>query len=121
MGALPNKKSSVVAIESARRRRRRPAGPEKPNPPSTNTIAFAVALIIAVAATSFGLWIVVQFVQRGNYVEAAVAPVWVILPGCAPLAVLLVKRRRAARLARSNVTRLTANRHQDKPYPGKRR
>jgi protein-S-isoprenylcysteine O-methyltransferase Ste14 len=120
MGALPNKKSSVVAIETARRRRRQPAGPDKPNPPSINVVAFALALIIALAATTFGLWIVVEFVRRGNYVGAAVAPFWVILPGCAPLAVLLVKRRRAARTARANVTRLTASPRQSKPHPGNR-
>jgi Ni/Fe-hydrogenase subunit HybB-like protein len=120
MGALPNKKSSVVAIETARRRRRQLAGPEKRNPPSINVLAFAVALIIAVAATTFGLWIVVEFVQRGNYVGAAVAPFWVILPGCAPLAVLLFKRRRAMRLARANVTRLAASQRPNRPHPGRR-
>lgn len=117
MGALPNKnkKNSVVAIDTARRRRRQPAGPEKPNPPSTSVIALAVALVIAATATTFGLWIVVEFVQRGNYTGAAVAPFWVIAPGCAPLAILMVKRRRAARTARANVTRFTANHRRPQP------
>jgi hypothetical protein len=119
MGAFPNKKSSVVRIETARRRRRQPAGPEKPHPPSTSLVALAVALIIAGAATTFGLWIVFEFVQRGNYVGAAVAPFWVILPGCAPLAILIFKRRRAAR-ARTNVTRLSGHHIPKKPQPRKR-
>jgi Ni/Fe-hydrogenase subunit HybB-like protein len=116
MGALPNKKSSVVAIDAARRRRRRPAGPEKPNPPKTSMVALAVALAIAVAATVFGLWIVAEFVQRGNYVGAAVAPFWVILPGCTPLIILIVKRRRAARKVPSNVARLGGNHRNKKPH-----
>src|SRR5690349_14849260 len=118
MGALPNKKNSVVAIETARRRRRQPAGPEKPHPPSTSIVALAVALVIAAAATTFGLWIVVEFVERGNYVGAAVAPFWVILPGCAPLIILMVKRRRATRAARANVARFdTDHSHHRKPHP----
>lgn len=119
MGAFPNKKSSVIKLETARRRRRQPAGPDKPHPPSTSVVALAVALIIAGAATSFGLWIVFEFVQRGNYVGAAVAPFWVIVPGCAPLAILISRRRRATR-ARSNVTRLAANHSARKPQPRKR-
>ena len=119
MGALPNKnkKSSVVAIDTARRRRRQAAGPAKPHPPTTNLIALAVALVIAATATVFGLWIVVEFVQRSNYTGAAVAPFWVILPGCAPLMILLVKRRRAARAARANVTRFAVNPRSGKPQP----
>ena len=119
MGAFPNKKSSVVKLETARRRRRQPAGPEKPHPPSTSVVALAVALVIAAAATTFGLWIVFEFVQRGNYVGAAVAPFWVILPGCAPLTVLMFKRRRAAH-ARSNVTRLAAHPSPRNSQPRKR-
>jgi len=116
MGALPNKKSSVVAIDAARRRRRQPAGPDKPHPPTASMVALAVALIIAVTATTFGLWIVVELVQRGNYVRAAVAPFWVILPGCAPLIILIVKRRRAARKMASNVTRFNGNHRLKKPH-----
>jgi hypothetical protein len=106
MGAVPNKKNSVVGIDAARRRRRQPKGPEKPSPPSINVAALAVAVVIAAVATIFGLRVVLDFVQRGNYVAAAVAPFWVIAPGCAPLVILILKRRRAARAARSNVTRL---------------
>jgi hypothetical protein len=123
MGALPNKnkKSSVVAIDTARRRRRQPAGPEKPHPPSSSVIALAIALVIAATATTFGLWIVVEFVQRGNYTGAVMAPLWVIAPGCAPLAVLIVRRRRAARTAaRANVTRFTVNHRQGRPQPRNR-
>jgi hypothetical protein len=122
MGALPskNKKSSVVAIDTARRRRRRPAGPEKPNPPSTSVIALAVALVIAASATTFGLWIVVQFVQRGNYTGAVMVPLWVIAPGCAPLAILIVRRRRGVRAAHANVTRFTTNHRQGRPQPRNR-
>jgi hypothetical protein len=120
MGALPNKKNSVVAIDAARRRRRQPAGPDKPNPPSTSVVALAVALIIAAAATTFGLWIVVEFVQRGNYVGAMVAPFWVILPGCAPLIILLVRRRRATRAAPANVARFAANPRPKRPHPRNR-
>lgn len=117
MGALPNKKSSVVAIDAARRRRRRPAGPEKPHPPATTSVvALAVALIIAAAATTFGLWVVVELVQRGNYVGAAVAPFWVIVPGCAPLAIMILKRRRAARSAPSNVTRFSGHHRFKRPH-----
>jgi hypothetical protein len=79
----------------------------------------AVALIIAGAATTFGLWIVFEFVRRGNYVGAAVAPFWVIVPGCAPLAILILKRRRASR-ARSNVTRLAGHHTPRKPQPRNR-
>lgn len=78
-------------------------------------VALAVALIIAATATTLGLWIVVEFVQRGNYVRAAVAPFWVILPGCLPLVVLIVKRRRALRKAPSNVTRFSGNHRAKKP------
>ncbi|SRR5579883_2241739 len=123
MGALPNnpsKKNSVVAIDSARRRRRQPAGPDKPHPPSTSVVALAVALIIAAAATTFGLWIVVEFVQRGNYVGAVVAPFWVILPGCAPLVILMVRRRRAARTVRTNVARLSTAHNRRRPHPPSR-
>jgi hypothetical protein len=116
MGALPKKKSSVVAIDVARRRRRRSAGPDKPHPPTTSAVALAVALAVAAAATIFGSWIVVEFVQRGNYVGAAVAPFWVILPGCAPLMILLVRRRRAARKMPSNVTRFAGNQRPKKPH-----
>ncbi len=117
MGALPNKKSSVVAIDAARRRRRRPAGPEKPHPPATSVVALAVALIIATTATIFGLWIVVELVQGGNYARAAVAPFWVILPGCAPLVILILKRRRTARKLPSNVTRFSGHHHHPRrPY-----
>ncbi|SRR5579875_2620383 len=116
MGALPKKKSSVVAIDAARRRRRRPAGPDKPHPPTTNALALAVAALVAAAATVFGLWIVAEFVQRGNYVGAAVAPFWVILPGCAPLAILIVKRRRATRRVPSNVTRFNGTQRPKKPH-----
>ncbi len=77
-------------------------------------VALAVAIIIAGAATTFGLWIVVEFMQQGNYVRAAVAPFWVIVPGCAPLAILIVKRRRAAR---SNGTRFNGNQRHKGPQP----
>ncbi len=122
MGALPNKnkKNSVVAIDTARRRRRQPAGPDKPHPPSANVIALAVALVIAATATTFGLWIVVEFVQRGNYTGAVMAPLWVIVPGCAPLAILMVKRRRAARAARADVTRFNGNHRPGRPQPRSR-
>jgi hypothetical protein len=119
MGAFPNKKSSVVRLDSARRRRRQPAGPEKPHPPSPSVVALAVAVVIAAATTTFGLWIVFELVQRGNYVGALIAPFWVILPGCAPLGILIYKRRRAAR-AHSNVTRFTAIHNPRRPQPRKR-
>jgi len=120
MGALPHKKSSVVRIESARRRRRLPAGPDKPHPPSSSAVALAVFLIIAAATTTFGLWVVFEFVQQGKYVAAAMVPLWVILPGCAPLAVLIIRRRRAARAARAKVTRFSGNHRPGSPLPGRR-
>ena len=109
MGALPKKKTPVVAIDSARRRRRQPSGPEKPKPPKVNTVAFALAVIVAAAATIFGLKIVTEFVRQGNYVAAAVAPFWVIAPGCAPLLYLILKQRRAASAAPMKVTRISDN------------
>jgi hypothetical protein len=109
MGALPKKKTPVVAIDSARRRRRQPSGPEKPKPPKANTVAFALAVIVAAAATIFGLKIVMEFVRQGNYVAAAVAPFWVIAPGCAPLLYLILKHRRAAGTAPMKVARISDN------------
>ncbi len=82
----------------------------------TSAVALAVATAVAAAALIFGLWIVVEFVQRGNYVGAAVAPFWVILPGCAPLAILLAKRRRIARKTASNVARFNGNQRPRKPH-----
>jgi hypothetical protein len=108
MGALPKKKTPVVAIDSARRRRQ-PSGPEKPKPPKANTVALALALIVAAAATIFGLKIVTEFVRQGNYVAAAVAPFWVIAPGCAPLLYLILKHRRAASAAPMKVARIKDN------------
>jgi hypothetical protein len=83
-------------------------------------VALALALVIAATATTFGLWIVVQFVQRGNYVGAMVAPFWLVLPGCAPLVVLIVRRRRAMRKAQSNVTRFSAELRNRKRHPRER-
>ena len=109
MGALPKKKTPVVAIDSARRRRRQPSGPEKPKPPKANIIAFALAVIVAAAATIFGLKIVAEFVRQGNYVAAAVAPFWVIAPGCAPLLYLILKHRRAASSTSMKVAQIKNN------------
>jgi hypothetical protein len=106
MGALPKKKTSVVEINAARRRRRQPSGPEKPKPPRVNNVAFALAVIVAAAATIFGLQIVMEFVRQGNYVAAAVAPFWVIAPGCAPLLFLILKQRRAASAATAKLVRI---------------
>jgi hypothetical protein len=106
MGALPKKKTPVVAIDAARRRRRQPSGPEKPKPPRANNVAFALAVIVAVVATIFGLRIVMEFVRQGNYVAAAVAPFWVIAPGCAPLLFVVLKNRRAAGATTSKVARI---------------
>jgi hypothetical protein len=106
MGALPKKKTPVVAIDTARRRRRQPSGPEKPKPPTVNNVAFTLAVIVAAVATIFGLWVVKEFVRQGNYVKAAVVPLWVIAPGCAPLLFLILKNRRAAIAAPSKVARL---------------
>jgi hypothetical protein len=116
MGALPTKKKAVVAIEAARRRRRLPAGPEKPNPPLLATVGFAVAVVVAVAATAFGLRIVFELIQRGSYVQAAVAPFWVIVPGCAPLFILIRRRRRAARATHAAVIKPGGRPH-PKPRP----
>ncbi len=82
----------------------------------TSAVALAVATAVAAAALIFGLWIVVEFVQRGNYVGAAVAPFWVILPGCAPLVILLAKRRRAARKMPANVARFNGNQRPKQPH-----
>jgi hypothetical protein len=109
MGALPKKKTPVVAIDTARRRRRQPSGPEKPKPPKANIVFLALAVILAAAATIFGLRIVMEFVRQGNYVAAAVAPFWVIAPGCAPLLFLILKQRRASSAAPTKVTRLSNN------------
>ncbi len=76
-------------------------------------------MIIAAAATAFGLWIVFEFVQRGNYVGALIAPFWVILPGCAPLGILIYKRRRAARV-HPKVAPFSANQNPKRPQPRKR-
>jgi hypothetical protein len=118
MKALPSKKKAVVAMDVARRRRRQPTGPDKPSPPSLNTLAFTVAVIIAAAATIFGLKVVSEFVQRGNYVAAVVAPFWVIVPGCAPLLFLIRKRRRAARAMRPPAVKLPDSKPVRKPRGG---
>jgi hypothetical protein len=118
VGALPKKKNAVVAIDAARRRRRQPNGPEKPKPPPLNIVVFALALVIAAAATIFGLKIVLEFVKGGDYVRAAVAPFWVIVPGCAPLLFLIIRRRRTARATPSKVTPLT---HRLRNTPPRRR
>lgn len=118
MRALPNKKKAVVAMDVARRRRRQPTGPDKPNTPSIHTLLLTLAVIVAAAAIIFGLKVVFEFVQRGNYVAAAVAPFWVIVPGCAPLLFLIRKRRRAARATRSPVVKLPESRLPRKPRGG---
>jgi hypothetical protein len=115
MGALPKKKNAVVTIDAARRRRRQPNGPEKPKPPPLNMVVFALAVAVAAAATMFGVKIVLEFIRRGNYVAAAVAPFWVIAPGCAPLLFLIFKRRRAAQAVPTKVMRLKDNRLRNQP------
>jgi hypothetical protein len=115
VGALPKKKNAVVAIDAARRRRRQPNGPEKPKPPPLNMVAFALALVVAAAATIFGLKIVLELVKGGDYVRAAVAPFWVIVPGCAPLLFLIIRRRRTARATPSKVTPLKDSRLRNTP------
>lgn len=119
MRALPSNKKAVVAIDAARRRRRQPTGPDKPNPPSINTLVLTIAVIIAAAAVIFGLKIVLEFVQRGNYVAAAVAPFWVIVPGCAPLFFLIRKRRRAERTMRPAMIKAPESRSPRKPRGGR--
>jgi hypothetical protein len=115
MRALPGNKKAVVAIDAARRRRRQPTGPDKPNPPSINTVVLAIAAILAAAAIIFGLRVVGEFVSQGNYAAAAVAPFWVIVPGCAPLLFLLRRHRRAARSARPPVVKLNDSARPRKP------
>lgn len=115
MRALPNKKKAVVAMDVARRRRRQPTGPDKPSRPSIHALLLTLAVIVAAAATIFGLKVVSEFVQRGNYAAAAVAPFWVIVPGCAPLFFLIRKRRGAARATRSPAIKLPDSRPPRKP------
>lgn len=118
MKALPNKKKAVVPMDVARRRRRQPTGPDKPSPPSIHTLLLTLAVIVAAAATIFGLKVVSEFVQRGNYAAAAVAPFWVIVPGCAPLFFLILRRRRAARAARPPAVKMPESRPPRKPRGG---
>ena len=115
MRALPSKKKAVVAIDVARRRRRQPTGPEKPHPPLLHTLVLALAVIVAAVATIFGLKVVAEFVRRGNYAAAVVAPFWVIVPGCAPLLFLLRKRRRAAQTTSPPAIKMTDRRPPRKP------